>query len=85
MSLNKWKAWPMENLEDMLKIDKTLWPRKEDRQEHHVSDVARAVVVVEVGDKFLGRHSHELRVGLRLGSGARWASSTGAPLAGPDS
>ena len=24
MSLNKWKAWPMENLEDMLKIDKKL-------------------------------------------------------------
>ena len=33
MSLNKWKAWPMENLEDVLKIDKMsdhekriLWP-----------------------------------------------------------
>ena len=34
MSLNKWKAWPMENSEDMLKIDKKacdhkkriLWP-----------------------------------------------------------
>ena len=24
MSLNKWKAWPMENSEDMLKIDKKL-------------------------------------------------------------
>ena len=24
MSLNKWKAWPVENLEDMLKIDKKL-------------------------------------------------------------
>ena len=24
MSLNKWKAWPMENLEDVLKIDKKL-------------------------------------------------------------
>ena len=24
MSLNKWKAWPTENLEDMLKIDKNL-------------------------------------------------------------
>ena len=22
MSLNKWKAWPMENSEDMLKINK---------------------------------------------------------------
>ena len=24
ISLNKWKAWPVENLEDMLKIDKKL-------------------------------------------------------------
>ena len=24
ISLNKWKAWPMENSEDMLKIDKKL-------------------------------------------------------------
>ena len=24
MSLNKWKAWPMENSEDVLKIDKKL-------------------------------------------------------------
>ena len=24
MSLNNWKAWPVENLEDMLKIDKKL-------------------------------------------------------------
>ena len=24
MSLNKWKTWPMENSEDMLKIDKKL-------------------------------------------------------------
>ena len=24
MSLNKWKTWPMENLEDVLKIDKKL-------------------------------------------------------------
>ena len=24
MSLNKWKAWPMENLDDVLKIDKKL-------------------------------------------------------------
>ena len=24
MSLNKWKTWPVENSEDMLKIDKKL-------------------------------------------------------------
>ena len=24
MSLNKWKVWPVENSEDMLKIDKKL-------------------------------------------------------------
>ena len=24
ISLNKWKAWPVENLEDVLKIDKKL-------------------------------------------------------------
>ena len=24
INLNKWKAWPMENSEDMLKIDKKL-------------------------------------------------------------
>ena len=28
--LNKWKAWPVENSEGVLKIDKSLWPRKED-------------------------------------------------------
>ena len=28
MSLNKWKAWPVENSEDMLKIDKKLVTRK---------------------------------------------------------
>ena len=28
MSLNKWKAWPVENSEDMLKIDKKLVMRK---------------------------------------------------------
>ena len=24
MSLNKWKAWPVENLEDVLKFDKKI-------------------------------------------------------------
>ena len=28
MSLNKWKEWPVENLEDMLKSDKKLKPTK---------------------------------------------------------
>ena len=28
MSLNKWKSWPMENLEDMLKSDKKLMTMK---------------------------------------------------------
>ena len=28
MGLNKWKAWPVENLEDMLKIDKKLVTNK---------------------------------------------------------
>ena len=28
--LNKWKAWPEENSEGVLKIDKSLLPRKED-------------------------------------------------------
>ena len=28
MSLNKWKAWPVENSEDVLKIDKKLVTRK---------------------------------------------------------
>ena len=28
MSLNKWKAWHMENLEDVLKIDKKLMTTK---------------------------------------------------------
>ena len=28
MSLNKWKAWPVENSEDMLKIDKKLMTTK---------------------------------------------------------
>ena len=28
MSLNKWKAWPMENSEDVLKIDKKLMTTK---------------------------------------------------------
>ena len=28
MSLNKWKTWPVENSEDMLKIDKKLMTTK---------------------------------------------------------
>ena len=28
MSLNKWKAWPVENSEDVLKIDKKLMTTK---------------------------------------------------------
>ena len=28
MSLDKWKAWPVENLEDVLKIDKKLGTMK---------------------------------------------------------
>ena len=28
MSLNKWKAWPVENSEDVLKIDKKLMTMK---------------------------------------------------------
>ena len=28
MSLNKWKAWPVENLEDMLKFDKKIVTKK---------------------------------------------------------
>ena len=28
MSLNKWKPWPVENLEDMLKIDQKLVTKK---------------------------------------------------------
>ena len=30
MSLNKWKTWPVENSEDVLKLTKSLWQRKED-------------------------------------------------------
>ena len=28
MSLNKWKAWPVENLEDVVKIDKKIMTKK---------------------------------------------------------
>ena len=28
MSLNKWETWPVENLEDMLKIDKKCVTKK---------------------------------------------------------
>ena len=35
--------------------------------ERRVSEVSRAAVAVEVGDKFLGKYSHELRVEARLG------------------
>ena len=35
--------------------------------ERRVSEVGRAAVAVEVGDEFLGKYSHELRVEARLG------------------
>ena len=37
MSLNKWKAWPMENLEDMLKIDKKLMTKKIGSYDHFLA------------------------------------------------
>ena len=34
--------------------------------ECHVNEVSRATVAIEVGDEFLGQHSHELGVEARL-------------------
>ena len=35
--LNKWKAWPMENSEDMLKIDKKLMTKKIGSYDHFLA------------------------------------------------
>ena len=39
MSLNKWKAWPMENSEDMLKIDKKLVTRKRGSRDQFLAKI----------------------------------------------
>ena len=39
MSLNKWKAWPMENLEDVLKIDKKLVTTKRGSCDHFLAKI----------------------------------------------
>ena len=39
MSLNKWKAWPVENSEDMLKIDKKLVTRKRGSRDQFLAKI----------------------------------------------
>ena len=39
MSLNKWKAWPVENLEDVLKIDKKLVTTKRESCDHFLTKI----------------------------------------------
>ena len=39
MSLNKWKAWPVEILEDMLKIDKNLVTTKKESCDHFLTKI----------------------------------------------
>ena len=39
MSLNKWKAWPVENLEDMLKIDKKLVTTKNESYDQFLAKI----------------------------------------------
>ena len=39
MSLYNWKAWPVENLEDMLKIDKKLVTTKRGSCDQHFAEI----------------------------------------------
>ena len=39
MSLNKWKPWPMENSEDMLKIDQKLVTKKIGSYDHFLAKI----------------------------------------------
>ena len=39
MSLNKWKPWPVENSEDMLKIDKKLMTKKIGSDDHFLAKI----------------------------------------------
>ena len=39
MSLNKWKTWPVENSEDMLKIDKKLVTRKRGSRDQFLAKI----------------------------------------------
>ena len=39
MSLNKWKAWPVENLEDVLKINKKLVTTKRGSYDHFLAKI----------------------------------------------
>ena len=39
MSLNKWKPWPVENSEDMLKIDKKLVTRKRGSRDQFLAKI----------------------------------------------
>ena len=39
MSLNKWKAWPVENSEDMIKIDKMLVTTKRESCDHFLTNL----------------------------------------------
>ena len=39
MSLNKWKAWPVENSEDVLKIDKKLVTTKRGSYDHFLAKI----------------------------------------------
>ena len=39
MSLNKWKTWPVEILEDVLKIDKTLVTTKRGSCDHFLTKI----------------------------------------------
>ena len=39
MSLNKWKPWPVENSEDMLKIDKNLVTMKRGSRDQFLAKI----------------------------------------------
>ena len=39
MSLNKWKAWPMENSKDVLKIDKNLVTTKSGSRDQFLAKI----------------------------------------------
>ena len=39
MSLNKWKPWPVENSEDMLKIDQKLVTKKIGSYDHFLAKI----------------------------------------------
>ena len=53
MSLHKWKPWPVENLEDMLKIDKKLVTKKIGSYDHFWANFFLNLVKLKMYPEYL--------------------------------